>query len=119
MEVLRRCLLLAAEYDLELEAEWISTNANALADALSRFDYEKITDLAPQLLQEICSPQKHGWRTYSTRDSHVLPPIIYGEASHPQPDAITKALDPVLGFSASSPTSATTTEDASQPKLPG
>jgi len=35
MEVLRRCLLLTAEYDLELEAEWISTNANALADALS------------------------------------------------------------------------------------
>ena len=49
MEVLRRCVLLAAEYNLELEAEWISTNANALADALSRFDYKKITDLAPQL----------------------------------------------------------------------
>lgn len=63
MEVLRRCLLLAAEYDLELEAEWISTNANELADALWQFDYEKITDLAPQLIQEICSPQKHGWRT--------------------------------------------------------
>lgn len=119
MEVLRRCLLLAAEYDLELEAEWISTNANELADALSRFDYEKITDLAPQLIQEICSPQKHGWRTYNTRDSLVSPPIICREASHPPPDAITKALDPFLGFSASSPTTATTTEDASQPKLPG
>jgi len=60
MEVLRRCFLLTTEYDLELEVEWISTKANVLADVLSRFDYGKITDLAPQLTQEICSPQRHG-----------------------------------------------------------
>jgi len=119
LEVLRRCLLLGAEYDLQLEAQWISTKGNVLADPLSRLDYEKITDLILQLLQEIGSLQKHWWRTDSPRDSLVSPPIISGEASHPPPDAITKALDPVLGFSASSPTSTTTTKDASHPKLPG
>ena len=47
IDVLRRCLLLATDHDLEIEARWIPTNANTLADALSRFDYEKITNLAP------------------------------------------------------------------------
>ena len=36
MEVLRRCLLLAAEYDIEIKARWVPTEENALADALSR-----------------------------------------------------------------------------------
>ena len=31
MGVLRRCLLLATEYDLELNASWFSTKENALA----------------------------------------------------------------------------------------
>jgi len=34
MQVLWRCCLLAAEHDLELETQWISTKENALADAL-------------------------------------------------------------------------------------
>ena len=34
MNVLRRCALLAAEYDLEIEPNWISTHQNILADAL-------------------------------------------------------------------------------------
>jgi len=59
MEVLRRCLLLlATKRDLELETEWISTKANALADALSCFDQDKITDHAPQLIHPICNLQK-------------------------------------------------------------
>ena len=65
--VLRRCLLLATEYDLELQPIWISTNENALADALSRFDYSRVTNRAPQLLPEVCSLPNHGLRTYSNR----------------------------------------------------
>ena len=38
MKVLRKCLLLAANYDLEIKPPWIPTNENRLADALSRFD---------------------------------------------------------------------------------
>jgi len=114
IEDLQRSLLLATEYDVELEAAWISTKANALADALSRFNYDKITDLAPHLTQEICSLQKHGWRTYSTWDSLVSPYIISGEASHPPLDATTKVLDPVLGFPPHFLTTTTTTDNASQ-----
>ena len=47
MDVLRCCLLLAAEYDLEIDVNWISTHENTLADALSRFDFLKIADIAP------------------------------------------------------------------------
>ena len=90
-----------------------------MADALWRFDDGKITDLAPQLTQAICSSQRHGGRTYRTQASLVLPHIISGEASHPPLDAITKALDPISGYWAHSPTTVPITEDASQPKLPG
>jgi len=54
MTVLRRCLLLAAEHDLDLETRWIPTQENTLADALSRFNYEKIANLAPQLSHPVC-----------------------------------------------------------------
>ena len=34
MDVLRHCLLLAAEYDLEIDVNWIATHEKTLADAL-------------------------------------------------------------------------------------
>ena len=68
MQVLRRCLLLTNEYDIDLEAKWISTNDNALADALSRLEYSKIADLAPQLVCPTGSLPQRGFLTYSNRD---------------------------------------------------
>ena len=68
MRVLRRCLLLAAECDLDLEPKWISTKDNALADALSLFDSRKIADLAPQLVCPTSNLQKHGLLIYSNQD---------------------------------------------------
>ena len=68
MAILRRCMLLAAEFDLELEARWIPTKENALADALSRFDYDRVTDLAPQLTYSISSLRNRGFLTYTSRD---------------------------------------------------
>jgi len=66
MRVLRRCILLAAEYDLDLEARWVSTTENALADALSRADYYRITNIAPQLMSPTCNLQRHGLLTYKS-----------------------------------------------------
>ena len=60
MNVLRRCLLLTTEYDVELEAQWVSTKENALADSLSRSEYNRIADLAPQLLPPTCSRLDRG-----------------------------------------------------------
>jgi len=70
MDVLRRCLLLAAEFNLETEVNWISTNDNKLADALSRFEYQKIANLAPQLIHPTWHPRDLGFLTYSRRVSH-------------------------------------------------
>ena len=68
MDVLRRCLLLAAEYDLDLEARWIPTRENALADALSRFDYDRIAKIASQLIYPTCNFRSCGFLTYNSQD---------------------------------------------------
>lgn len=65
MDVLRRCLLLATNNDLEIEPRWIPTSENALADALSRFDYDRIANLAPQLVQPTCSLRARGFLTFN------------------------------------------------------
>lgn len=70
MDVLRQYLLLATEYDLDLQARWVSTKENALADALSRSECNRIADLAPQLLDPTCGLPKPGFGTYSNRDYH-------------------------------------------------
>ena len=71
MLVLQRCLLIAAEHDIEVETEWISTTDNALADVLSRFNFEKVADLAPQLLQPTSSLRDLGFKRYRGRDSQL------------------------------------------------
>ena len=62
MGVLRRCLLLASKWDIELSPTWLPTKQNALADALSRLDKDRIADLAPQLLPLLNHPN-HGFQT--------------------------------------------------------
>ena len=70
MDVLRRCLLLAAEYDLDLEARWIPTRENPLADVRSRFDYDRIANPASQLIYSTCNLRSRGYLTYSNPDCH-------------------------------------------------
>ena len=89
MQVLRRTLLLAADYDLELEAIWISTKDNTLADALSRMDWDRIANLAPQLISPSCNLRKLGFLTSSNRDSLQAPHTISGVALHPQQEETT------------------------------
>ena len=69
MVVLRSFLLLAAKHDIKVETEWISTTDNTLADALSRFNFEKVADLAPQLLHPTSSLRDLGFLTYRGRAS--------------------------------------------------
>ena len=49
MSILRKTLLLAACYDIEIEPLWIPSGENCLADAPSRFEANKLKLLAPQL----------------------------------------------------------------------
>ena len=49
MSPLRDIAMLLANHDITLEPKWISTKENALADMLSRFEYQKIADIYPQL----------------------------------------------------------------------
>src|SRR5947207_10017045 len=41
-------LLVAALHDIELQAEWLSSEDNALGDALSRQDFLRFADLCEQ-----------------------------------------------------------------------
>lgn len=49
MDILRKALLVAARYDIEIDPKWIPSAENCLADALSRFETDRIKLLAPQL----------------------------------------------------------------------
>jgi hypothetical protein len=51
MAPLRKLLLLAAAWDIELVPRWISTHENTLADALSRHEWRKIANISPMLTQ--------------------------------------------------------------------
>ena len=80
MNVLRRCLLIAAEQDLEIETEWISTKDHALADELSHFDFDRITNLAPQLVYPTTSLRDRGFLTYQGLAFRQSQPISFGVA---------------------------------------
>ena len=69
ISVLRRCLLLATKYDLEIETQWIPIKDNSLADALSRFDFDKIANLAPQLLLPTSTLRDRGFLIYNRQAS--------------------------------------------------
>ena len=47
MQSLRRIRILCAEQDIEVQAHWISTKQNFLADMLSRDQYTKIANRYP------------------------------------------------------------------------
>lgn len=49
MAPLRQIVMLFAQYDIVCNVIWIPTKWNALADLLSRFKFDKIADLHPQL----------------------------------------------------------------------
>lgn len=47
--VLQQILLVAAWHDIELQSEWLSSKDNAVADALSRHQFDRLTVLCEQL----------------------------------------------------------------------
>ena len=48
IDPLQLLLLTAAIYDIEIASEWLSSEDNWIADALSRFEFDKIADMFPQ-----------------------------------------------------------------------
>jgi len=67
MRILRRYLLLATDYDVDLEARWVSTTENTLADALLRTDYLRIANIVPQLIFPGCNLLRRGLLTYKSQ----------------------------------------------------
>lgn len=49
MEPLRRIVVLLAQHNIVITVTWIDSKSNALADMLSRLQYDKIADIYPQL----------------------------------------------------------------------
>jgi Reverse transcriptase (RNA-dependent DNA polymerase). len=66
---LQHLLLLAAILDVEIRATWISTDDNALADALSRFDLVKVATLTGQ---ESFSPPSRQTSRISQKISQLM-----------------------------------------------
>jgi len=113
MGVLRRCLILTAEYDLDIEARWIPTKENGLADALLRFNFEKVMNLARQLAGATYSPRNLGFLTHSEPASQQLQHTISGVDSPHQPDGTTIPLDHGSLFSVHYPTTDMRTDPVS------
>jgi len=65
MDILTRCPFLATKYDLDLHARWIPTWHNRLADALLRFDLNRIANLAPQLIHYTQGLPRRGFLMYT------------------------------------------------------
>jgi hypothetical protein len=60
MAPLRKLLLLAAAWDIEVVPRWILTLENTLAYALSRHERRKIADISPMSTQAaLCAPPGH------------------------------------------------------------
>jgi hypothetical protein len=84
MKILRRLLLLAATFQVhDLQAVWISSEDNALADALSRWDRDRIANLCPQLLplldtRPLALPYLCQGTTTSTHQAGALSPLHRG-----------------------------------------
>ena len=116
MDVLRRCLLLAAEYDLEIDVNWISTHENTLADMLSRFDVLKIADIVPQLVYPTSSLRDLGFTTYNKQVSVQQWPITSGGDWCRRLYATTLLPDHGFPFSAVLPTSGMRVTPASRQK---
>ncbi|KAL1939199.1 hypothetical protein VTO73DRAFT_10240 [Trametes versicolor] len=72
MELLRQFLGLACRFDFTFESRWIPGITNSLADAASRFQYQRLFDLAPYL-QRKPSPKLH--RVDSSLPSGTRPAI--------------------------------------------
>jgi len=115
MQVLRRCCLLTAVHDLALETQWISTKENALADALSRLDTQRITDMAPELIYPTCNLQQRGLLTFSNWNSQPRQPTISGGDLHLQHGVTTTNQGPDSPSFVPYLTCSTTVADASQP----
>jgi len=69
INVLRRCLLFACQWDVDLEARWISTKETAVADALSREDNETLAKIVPYLVYLGCSLTRPHFLRFS-KQSH-------------------------------------------------
>lgn len=72
-----------------IEARWISTKDNALADALSSFNHNRMANFASQLIFPTCSHWNHGFLTYRGQDSHQQQLTACGEIWPYQQDGFT------------------------------
>jgi hypothetical protein len=60
MAPLRKLLLLAAAWDIEVVPRWIPTLENTLADTLSRHEWREIAEISPMSTQAaLCAPPGH------------------------------------------------------------
>lgn len=80
MSILPRYLLIAAECDLEIECQCILTKENTRANVLSRFDLDRITNLAPQLTHPTSSLRKRGFLIYNKQGSPASKHTTFGVA---------------------------------------
>ena len=119
MDVLRRCLLLAANHDLQIEPRRIPMRENKLADALSRFDHTGIANLGPHLVDPTCSLPARRFLTFKEREYQRLQHTIFGMVCHQPEDKIIIPQDQALPYSATWQATGIRADPAFPHKQPG
>jgi len=104
---------------MDLEANWIPTTENALADAHSQSEYNKVADLAPQLLLPTCSLLDLGFLTNPNWDCHRQPLTTTGAGSPHRAGATMARHEVVLQPSAHSLATNTNMGDDFPQRQPG
>ena len=82
INLLQSLFLLAAQRNIDVVAVWVPSKANALADALSRFDSEKITNLVGQQANPLL---RHQPSMIMSKTCRLIQPSICTMASPHRP----------------------------------
>ena len=76
IDVLQLILLAACLDDIEIIGEWISTQENWIADALSRFQLDKVANIFPQLVTGSSPPRRQSGAPMSTLRNRLQTSIV-------------------------------------------
>lgn len=115
MQILRSFLELACRLDFSFSSSWLSSAANAIADAASRFLYTRLFELAPHLDSKPSIKALRPLGTQTTPNGPRPSHFTYFTVSHPPHETHTQQDNVPFANSPSSMASSTGTGTYSQP----
>lgn len=118
MKLVRHLIALSCRLDFSFSSAWLSSSANSVADAASRFAFTRMFQIAPQLNKKPSSKTLQLGGTNITGSTPKPLRSISGMASHPAPGKLTHQASGNSSTMSSSMVSTTPTAPSSLPHNP-